>query len=103
MTQDVGLSIQPLTDTTLALDAMVCETLEALRPDCIVADSMAVWGKFAALKLGIPLISSTTTFAFNRYSARIMKQSFGQMMNLIGSLPRIQRQLPASAAETVIR
>ena len=79
---DVGGSIKLLTDTTLALDKKICETLQALQPDCIVADSMAVWGKFAALKLGIPLISSTTTFAFNRYSAKIMKQSFGQLFSL---------------------
>ena len=90
---DVGGSIKLLTDTTLALDKKICETLQALQPDCIVADSMAVWGKFAALKLGIPLISSTTTFAFNRYSAKIMKQSFGQLFSLIRSMPQIRRQI----------
>ena len=90
---EVGGSIKLLTDTTLALDKKICETLQALQPDCIVADSMAVWGKFAALKLGIPLISSTTTFAFNRYSAKIMKQSFGQLFSLIRSMPQIRRQI----------
>ncbi len=35
------------------------------------AGSMAVWGKAAALKLGIPFVSSTTTFAFNRHSATL--------------------------------
>ena len=93
MTNDVGASIKLLTDTTLALDAMVCQKLRTLQPDCIVADSMAVWGKFAALKLGIPFISSTTTFAFNRYSARIMKQSFGQLIGLVRSLPQIHHQM----------
>ena len=84
--KDVGFSIKLLVQTTLALDGMVCETLSAWRPDCVVADSMAVWGKFAALKLGVPFISSTTTFAFNRYSARIMKPSLSQAFSMIAAI-----------------
>ena len=48
---DIGFSTQLLVDTTLALDDMVCKEMERLQPDCIVADSMAVWGKAVALKL----------------------------------------------------
>ena len=55
--------------------ALVNKEIEDIKPDCIVADSMAVWGKAAALKLGIPFVSSTTTFAFNKHSAKLMKQS----------------------------
>ena len=62
-----------------------------LQPDCIVADSMAVWGKAVALKLGIPFVSSTTTFAFNRHSARIMKQSPMQLLSLLFSIPSINK------------
>ena len=43
---------------TLALDEMVCADMRAYAPDCIVADSMAVWGKAVAKKLGIPFILS---------------------------------------------
>ncbi len=91
--KDVGFSIKLLVQTTLALDGMVCETLNAWRPDCVVADSMAVWGKFAALKLGVPFISSTTTFAFNRYSARIMKPNLSQAFSMIAAMPGIRRDL----------
>ena len=49
---------------SLALDELVCRDMEQLKPDCIVADSMAVWGKAIAIKLNIPFVSSTTTFAF---------------------------------------
>ena len=63
---DMALSARVLVDTTLALDESVCREMENLRPDCIVADSMAVWGKAVAGKLGIPFVCSTTTFAFNK-------------------------------------
>lgn len=81
--KDIRFSIHLMSETTLALDDMVCHTLSELNPDCVVADSMAIWGKFAAMKLNLPFISSTTTFAFNRYSSKIMKQSLGQLFNLL--------------------
>ncbi len=90
---DLALSTRVLVDTTLALDEMVCEHMAQLQPDCIVADSMAVWGKAAAMKLGIPFVSSTTTFAFNKESARIMQQSPGELLGMLFSMPRINRQL----------
>ena len=89
--KDLALSTQVLTDTTLALDETVCHHMSELKPDCIVADSMAVWGKAVALKLGIPFVSSTTTFAFNRHSARYMKQSPMQLVSLLFSMPKINK------------
>ena len=90
---DLALSTRVLVDTTLALDDMVCREMERLKPDCIVADSMAVWGKAVAKKLGIPLVSSTTTFAFNRHSARIMKQSFRELITMLLAMPKIQKDI----------
>lgn len=52
--KDLALSIRLLVDTTLALDEAILEDVRKRNPDCIVADSMAVWGKAVALKLGIP-------------------------------------------------
>lgn len=91
--KNLALSTRILVDTTLSLDDMVCTAMEKLQPDCIVADSMAVWGKAVALKLGIPFVSSTTTFAFNQHSAKIMKQSVGQLFGMIFSMPKINRDL----------
>ena len=91
--KDLALSTRVLVDTTLALDEMVCQKMQELKPDCIVADSMAVWGKAVALKLGIPFVSSTTTFAFNQYSAKIMKQSIAQMISMVISMPKINRDI----------
>ena len=89
--RDLAFSMQILVDTTLALDAKVCSDMARLKPNCIVADSMAVWGKAAAMKLGIPFVSSTTTFAFNRYSSKIMPQSPGQMLKMLLALPKSSR------------
>ena len=91
--KDIAFSTHILVETTLALDEMVCAGMRAYAPDCIVADSMAVWGKAVAKKLGIPFISSTTTFAFNRYSAKVMKQSGGQMLKMLLAMPKINRDL----------
>lgn len=91
--KDLAFSTRILVDTTLALDDRVCADMERLKPDCIVADSMAVWGKAVAMKLGIPFVSSTTTFAFNQYSAKIMKQSCGEMLKMIWSMPQISKQI----------
>ena len=90
---DLALATRVLVDTTLALDETVCRHMEEIQPDCIVADSMAVWGKAAARKLGIPFVSSTTTFAFNKESARVMKQSFGQVAKMILSMGKIQKNI----------
>lgn len=91
--KDLAFSTQILVDTTLALDDMVCKDMEKLKPDCIVADSMAVWGKAVAIKLGIPFVSSTTTFAFNQHSARIMKQSLGELFAMIFSMPKVNKNI----------
>ena len=87
MGKDLAFSTEILVDTTLALDDKVCRDMEELKPDCIVADSMALWGKAVALKLGIPYVSSTTTFAFNKYSARIMKQGIADLIKMLISIP----------------
>lgn len=91
--KDIAFSTRILVDTTLALDDMVCRDMERLRPDCIVADSMAAWGKAVALKLNIPFISSTTTFAFNQHSAKIMKQSASEMISMIFAMPKVQKDI----------
>lgn len=91
--KDLALSTRILVDTTLALDHMICEDMKHFCPDCIVADSMAIWGKAAALKLHIPFVSSTTTFAFNKHSARIMKQGIGELFRMIISMPKINKDI----------
>ena len=90
---DLALSARVLVDTTLALDEPVCRQMEQLKPDCIVADSMAVWGKAVAKKLGIPYVCSTTTFAFNRESAKIMPHSLKETLSMITSMGKVNAQV----------
>ena len=91
--KDLAFSTKILVDTTLALDDKVCREMAELKPDCIVADSMALWGKAVAQKLGIPFVSSTTTFAFNRHSAKVMKQGVGDLLKMMLSVPRTTKQV----------
>lgn len=90
---DLALSTRVLVDTTLALGELVCGEMERLRPDCIVVDSMAVWGKAVARKLDIPFVCSTTTFAFNQESAKIMKRSGKELLSMLFSMGKVSRQI----------
>ena len=90
---DLALSTRVLVDTTLSLDGPVCRDMERLKPDCIVADSMAVWGKAVAKKLGIPFVCSTTTFAFNKESAKIMPHSLKETFSMILSMGKVNAQV----------
>ncbi len=90
---DLALSTRVLVDTTLALNDSVCGEMERLQPACIVADSMAVWGKAVAMKLGIPFVSSTTTFAFNQHSAKIMKRGIKELFSMVRSMGAVKRQI----------
>lgn len=91
--KDLVFSTNLIVDMTLALDDAIIKDMEELKPDVIVADSMAYWGKLIAFKLGIPFVSSTTTFAFNRYSSKVMKKSGGNLFSVLLSMPRINKSL----------
>ncbi len=90
---DLALSTRVLVDTTLALEPAVMAEIEKLRPDCIVSDSMAVWGKMVAWKLGIPYVCSTTTFAFNQHSSKIMKRSLKELVSMVFSIGAVNQQI----------
>lgn len=91
--QDIAFSTELLVKTTLAMDDAILEEMSMWKPDCIVADSVATWGKLAALKLEVPFMSSTTTFAFNQYSARIMKMDFAHTMKMLLGIPKANREI----------
>lgn len=91
--KDIAFSTELIVSSTLALDDMVAEKIKEIKPDLIVSDSVAFWGKLAALKHNIPYVSSTTTFAFNRYSARYMKQNASQAVKMLLGIPRSNKQI----------
>ena len=91
--KDKVYATELLVSSTLALDDMTTRKLEKIKPDVVVSDSVAYWGKLAAMKHGLPYVSSTTTFAFNRYSAKYMKESVWDIVLMLFALPRINKQL----------
>ena len=91
--KDQAFAVELLVSSTLALDEMVTQKIAEIQPDVIVSDSVAYWGKLAALKHGIPYISSTTTFAFNRYSAKYMKHGIGETLKMLFSMPKVNKQI----------
>lgn len=93
ISKDIAFSMEVLVNTTLALDDALLAQMKEWKPDCIVADSMAIWGKLLAMKLGIPFVSSTTTFAFNRYSAKIMKQGMSELIKMLFSMSKAKGSL----------
>lgn len=91
--KDIAFATKVLVDTTLAMDDVIYEDLLDIQPDCIVADSMALWGKLLARKLNTKFVSSTTTFAFNKESSKIMGQDFSSIAKMIFAMPKISKEL----------
>ena len=91
--KDKVYATELLVSSTLALDEMTARVLGEIRPDIVVSDSVAYWGKLAAMKHGLPYVSSTTTFAFNRYSAKYMQESVWDIAKMLVAMPRINKQL----------
>ena len=91
--KDKVYATELLVSSTLALDDMTSRVIGEIRPDVVVSDSVAFWGKLAAMKHGLPYVSSTTTFAFNRYSAKYMQESAWDIAKMLVAMPRINKQL----------
>ena len=72
---------------------MTTERVGEIKPDLVVSDSVAFWGKLVAMKHGLPYVSSTTTFAFNRYSAKYMKETPWDIAKMLFAMPRINKQI----------
>ena len=91
--KDKAFATELLVSSTLALDEMTTEKIGEIRPDIVVSDSVAFWGKLVAMKHGIPYVSSTTTFAFNRYSAKYMKETPWDIAKMLFTMPKINKQI----------
>ena len=72
------------------------------RPDYLITDSVAPWGQWAAKLLGVPLVTSVSTLAFNRSvmafgAARGVRPAglrlFFSKLRHIGKAWRLQRRL----------
>lgn len=93
--KDFSSLISMIVDTTLALDETACRDLREWGADGVVSDSLCAWGKLFAMKLGLPYVCSTTSFAFNRYTARALQENkgFGELFRSLLGLPKISREV----------
>ena len=68
---------------TLAMDAFLEEEFKSFRPDVVYTDSVCFWGKLNAWKHHVPMVVSTSTFAFNQVASQYMKNSPRELADLI--------------------
>ena len=79
--------------TVARLDDMLTRDVAQFGPDLIVSDSACFWGKLTAQKHHLPMVCSTTTFAFNRYSSQYMRYSAAELADMILGLPRLNWEM----------
>lgn len=91
--KDFASLIEMVADTTVNMDETVKRHMEEFKPNVVVSDSVCFWGKLFAWKYGVPFVCSTTTFAFNKYTARLMKQGLGEVVRMITGMPRINAKI----------
>jgi len=79
--------------TTLAMDEFLHNEFLSFKPEVIYTDSICFWGKLNAWKYGVPMVVSTSTFAFNQMSSQYMKNSLKELADMIFGLPKISKEL----------
>ena len=78
---------------TLNMDDFLNKEFASFQPDVVYTDSVCFWGKLSAWKHHIPLVVSTSTFAFNQMSSQYMKNTPKEMTDMIFGLPRVSKEL----------
>lgn len=78
---------------TLNMNSFLDDEFKTFRPDIVYTDSVCFWGKLNAWKHNVPMVVSTSTFAFNQMSSQYMKNSPRELAGLIFGLPRVSREL----------
>lgn len=79
--------------TTLAMDEFLHNEFLSFKPEVIYTDSICFWGKLNAWKYSVPMVVSTSTFAFNQMSSQYMKNSLKELADMIFGLPKISKEL----------
>ena len=78
---------------TAKMDSFLAQQVASFQPDVIFTDSVCFWGKLTARKYNIPMVVSTSTFAFNQASSRYMKNSFADFVDLMKGMGRVRAEL----------
>ena len=101
-TDAIAAVLMGIVDDVLAADL---PDMRGVRPDYIVTDSVAPWGHWVAQLLGVPLVTSITTFAINRHvlafaasqgvrpkSVRLMLSKLAHVSNALMLRRRLSRR-----------
>ncbi len=83
---------------TLAMNDFLEDEFQSFKPDVVYTDSVCFWGKLNAWKFEVPMVVSTSTFAFNQMSSKYMKQSKRELADMIFGLPKISKALKSLKA-----
>lgn len=78
---------------TLAMNDFLHDEFQSFKPDVVYTDSVCFWGKLNAWKHDVPMVVSTSTFAFNQMSSQYMKNSPKELADMIFGLPKISKEL----------
>ena len=78
---------------TLSMNDFLDREFKSFQPDVVYTDSVCFWGKLNAWKHHVPMVVSTSTFAFNQMSSEYLKNSPKEMADMIFGLPRVSREL----------
>lgn len=87
--RDLSALLGMVADTALTMQGRIAADMAAGPPDLIVSDSVCHWGRLFAQKYGVPFVCSTTTFAYNRYTAGLMRQTGREALAFALSVPRL--------------
>ena len=89
---DTEMTIQDIR-ITLSMNDFLDKAFKSFQPDVVYTDSVCFWGKLNAWKHHVPMVVSTSTFAFNQMSSEYMKNSPKEMADMIFGLSRVAREL----------
>lgn len=78
---------------TIAMNDFLEKEFQSFQPDVVYSDSVCFWGKLNAWKHHVPLVVSTSTFAFNQMLSQYMKNSLKEVAGLMFGLPKVSREL----------
>ena len=74
---------------TLKMNDFLDGEFKSFKPDVVYTDSVCFWGKLNAWKFNVPMVVSTSTFAFNQMSSQYMKNSHAELADMIFGLSKI--------------
>ncbi len=78
---------------TLSMNDFLDKEFKSFQPDVVYTDAVCFWGKLNAWKHHVPMVVSTSTFAFNQMSSEYMKNSPKEIADIIFGLPRVSGEL----------